>query len=101
LPSFVFVAVSNPVVPRLRQSRPTAAFLDAVNAASLGLMAAVVLKLAAAVLFPDGLRHAPDWSAALIGAVAAAVLLRWKANAVWLIVGGALAGWGLHWSGVW
>jgi chromate transporter len=101
LPSFVFVAVSNPFVPRLRRSRPTAAFLDAVNAASLGLMAAVVLKLAAAVLFPDGLRHAPDWSAALIGAVAAAVLLRWKANAVWLIVGGALAGWGLHWSGVW
>ena len=41
LPSFVFVAASRPLLPRLRGSRRAAAFLDGVNVAALGLMAAV------------------------------------------------------------
>ena len=76
LPSFVFVAVTNPIVPRLRRSRWTAAFLDAVNAASLGLMAAVTIKLAGQIFFPGG--WWPNATALLIAAAATAVALRWK-----------------------
>jgi len=41
LPSFVFVALSHPLLPRIRGSRGAGAFLDGVNVAALGLMAAV------------------------------------------------------------
>lgn len=92
LPSFVFVAITNPLVPRLRQSRWTAAFLDAVNAASLGLMAAVTVRLAGRIFFPgdDGW---PNWTALLIAAAATGAALRWKVSAIWLVLGGAAAGW--------
>src|SRR5439155_674299 len=45
LPSFVLVAVSRPWLPRLRGARRAAAFLDGVNVAALGLMAAVAWQL--------------------------------------------------------
>ncbi len=50
LPSFIFVAISNPVIPRLRSSPWAASFLDGVNVASLGLMAAVTWQLAQSAL---------------------------------------------------
>ena len=46
LPAFVYVAVSVPLVPRLRRSPTTAAVLDGVNAASLALMAVAAVHLA-------------------------------------------------------
>jgi len=97
LPSFVFVAVTNPIVPRLRRSRWTAAFLDAVNAASLGLMAAVTIKLAGQIFFPSPWR--PNATTLLIAAAAAVAALRWKASAIWLVLGGAAAGWLGWWLG--
>ena len=97
LPSFVFVAVTNPLVPRLRRSRWTAAFLDAVNAASLGLMAAVTLKLAGRIIFPDS--WWPNATALLIAAAATVAALRWKTGAIWLVLGGAAAGWLGWWLG--
>ena len=58
LPAFVFVAISNPLIPRLRASPWTAGFLDSVNAASLGLMAAVTAQLAyGSFRSPAGGRH--------------------------------------------
>lgn len=96
LPSFVFVAITNPLVPRMRRSRWTAAFLDAVNAASLGLMAAVTIRLAGRIFFP-GDDWRPSWTALAIAAVAMGVVWRWKVSAIWLVVGGAAAGW-LAWS---
>jgi chromate transporter len=92
LPSFVFVAVTNPLVPRLRRSRWTAAFLDAVNAASLGLMAAVTIRLAERIFFPSG-GWWPNGTALAICAIATAVELRWKVSAIWLVLAGAAAGW--------
>ncbi len=85
LPSFFFVAVLNPIVPHLRRSRWTAAFLDAVNVSSVALMLAVVVKLGQTTLtgFPAG----------LIAAAALGVSFRWKVNATWLILGGAAVGW--------
>ena len=43
LPAFFFVAVSGPLVTRIRRSATAATFLDGVNAASLALMAVVTL----------------------------------------------------------
>ncbi len=86
LPAFVFVALSGPLIPRLRASRSAGAFLDGVNVASLALMAAVTAQLGRAAIV--------DLPAALLGLGAALVLLRAdKINSTWLIAGGALAGW--------
>lgn len=50
LPAFVFVAIIGPFADRLRERPLTAALLDGVNAAALGLMAAVSLQLGASAL---------------------------------------------------
>lgn len=97
LPSFILVAVTNPIVPRLRRSRWTAAFLDAVNAAALGLMAAVTLKLAVQIFVPSG--TGLNATALLIAAAATVAALRWKTSAIWLVLGGATAGWLAWWLG--
>ena len=89
LPSFFFVSALNPVVPRLRRSRWTSAFLDAVNVSAVGLMAAVTLKLAQSTL--------TSWPTWIIALAAAVVGLRWKVNATWLVLGGAITGWLLSW----
>jgi|TARA_B100000809_G_scaffold205072_1_gene206669 chromate transporter len=51
LPSFLLVAITGPMIPRLRSHRGAAIFLDSVNAASMGLMGAVVLKFSYPLLF--------------------------------------------------
>jgi chromate transporter len=94
LPAFLLVAAINPVVPRLRKSRITAAFLDAVNAASLGLMAAVAIRLAALILLPH---WRPDYGSVLIAALATAVAFRWNPRPAWIVMGGAAAGWLVNW----
>jgi chromate transporter len=84
LPSFVFVAVSGPLIVRMRRSQWTGAFLDGVNVAALGLMAAVTVQLAQAAIV--------DAYTLLLAVVAGVVLLRWRVNSIWLILGGAAAG---------
>jgi chromate transporter len=86
-PSFLFVAALNPLVPRLRRSPWTSAFLDAVNMSSVALMAAVTVKLTQATL--------TSWPAWLIALATAVAGLRWSVNAAWLVLGGALIGWAL------
>jgi chromate transporter len=85
LPSFIFVALSNPLIPRLRQSPWAGAFLDGVNVASLGLMGAVSWQL--------GMASLVDPLTVALGLVAAVLLFRFKINTTWLIAGAALTGW--------
>jgi len=96
LPSFFLVVATNPLIPRLRQSRWAGRFLDAVVAAALGLMAAVTIKLAAATLLASSAPLRLEWRGVLVAAVAAAVALRWKVAPAWLVLGGAAAGWILY-----
>jgi len=84
LPAFAFVAISGPLVPRIRRSRLAGAVLDGVNVASLALMAAVALQLGRAAIV--------DVPTAVLAAVGAAALLRYRINSAWLVLGGALAG---------
>jgi chromate transporter len=85
VPSFLFVLATNPLIPRLRQSAVAGAFLDAVNASAIGLMAAVTVELARHTLI--------DWGAGLIALVSAVALFRYNINSAWLVLGGAAIGW--------
>ena len=84
LPGFVFVAITNPFIPRLRRSPWLSALLDGVVAASLGLMAAVTVDLARQSIV--------DVPTALLLVVAAVLLIRYRVNSTWLIIGGAAVG---------
>jgi chromate transporter len=84
LPAFLLVAIVNPWVPKLRQSAWTSGFLNGVNAASLGLMAAVLWELGQSALI-DGLTIA----LAILSAIA---IFRFQVNSVWLILAGGLTG---------
>lgn len=84
LPAFVFVAASGPIVSRIRRSARAGAFLDGVNVASLALMAVVAAQLGRAAIV--------DPLTAILGVASLAVLLRFKPNATWLVLGGALVG---------
>ena len=84
LPAFVFVAASNPLIPRLRASPWTAGFLDSIIAASLGLMAAVTLQLGYTAL-------RTPLAIGLAGA-AALLLFRFRVNTMALVGGAALIG---------
>jgi chromate transporter len=84
LPSFIFVALSSPLIPRIRSSTWAGGFLDGINAAALGLMAAVTWQLGRGSLI--------DLPTFLIALAALALLLRFKLNSTWLILGGAVLG---------
>ncbi len=84
LPAFVFVALSGPLVPRIRRSPIAGAFLDGVNAASIALMALVTAQLGRAALV-----DLPTLALALASAV---LLSRFRVNSSWLVLGGALVG---------
>jgi chromate transporter len=89
LPSFVLVAISGPLIPRLRRSRPAAAFLDGVNVAALALMVVVSLQLGRAAIV--------DAPTAILALVSAAVLFQWRVNTTWLVLGGAATGVVVQW----
>jgi chromate transporter len=84
LPSFFFVLISNPIIPRLRQSPWAGGLLDGVNAAALGLMAAVCLILGRAAFV--------DLFSIILGLAAAVLLFRFKTNSTWLILLGIGSG---------
>jgi chromate transporter len=88
LPSFLMAGLVGALAARIRKSKLAAAFLDGVNAAAVALMAAVAISLGRATLVDDW-----TW---VIGLVSVALLLRFKINATWLILGGAVLGILLH-----
>lgn len=84
LPAFIFVALSAPLIPKLRASPAAGACLDGVNVASLALMAVVTWQLGASALV--------DWLTVAMAIFAAVLLLRWRVNSAWLVLGGAIVG---------
>jgi chromate transporter len=87
LPSFFFVAISNPIIPKIRNSPWLSAALDGVNAASLGVMASVLITLTRTTVI--------DVFSLVLTLAALIALLRFKINATWLILIGALLGLGM------
>ena len=84
LPGFVLVALSGPLIPRLRQSPILAAALDGVVAGSLALMAVVTWQL--------GKASVVDWTTLAILGAALIALLRFRVNSAWLIAAAAIVG---------
>lgn len=98
LPSFVIVALIGPLMPWLRSSATLRAFLDGVNAAVVGTIAATSWSLfrAAAIDLPGGVANIPiagirlDLFAAVLTLGAGALLLPRRApNSTLLIAAGA------------
>jgi chromate transporter len=83
-PAFVFVAITGPLVSRLRNHPISSLILNGLNAAALGLMLAVTLELTRAALIDV-------WTLALALASAVA-LVRFKVNSTWLVLAGAIIG---------
>lgn len=84
LPAFIFVAISGPLVPRIRKSPLAGAFLDGVNVGSLALMAVVTLQLGRVALF--------DVFTVLLAVLSGVLLVRFKVNSAWLVLGGGVLG---------
>jgi chromate transporter len=84
LPAFIFVGLTAKYLPKLRQSAMTGAFLDGVNAAVVALMAFVGWQFAHATLV--------NLPAIVLAVVAVVLLLRYRVNSAWLILGGAVSG---------
>jgi chromate transporter len=85
LPSFLFVLLLSPLIPRLRDSSWSRAFLDAANVSAVALMAAVTFRLGVSIF--------QSWQAVLLGATATALRLRWRVSPSLLIVASAGGGW--------
>lgn len=91
-PSFVFVLILNPLIPKLRQSRWASAFLDAVNVSAVALMGAVVFTLAVETWGQPFAGFPVDIVSILLSVIAAILLLRFQVNSTWLMIGGAAIG---------
>ena len=88
LPGLILVAITYSWIPRLRKWVWSARFLDAVNAASIGLTAVATLKLAGTSVV--------DWQSWLIALAAAVAVLVWRVPVVLLVLAGGVAGLLLH-----
>jgi chromate transporter len=76
-------------IPLIRRSATAGAFLDGVNVASLALMVAVGYQLGRSAIV--------DWLTIGLAAVSAVLLLRYRINSAWLVLGGALIGIAAQW----
>jgi chromate transporter len=84
LPAFFFVAISGPLIPKIRTSETAGAFLDGVNAASLALMIVVTWQLGRSAMI--------DWVTVALAIAAGIALIRFKVNSAWLVLAGAAVG---------
>jgi chromate transporter len=86
LPAFILVPLINPFVAKLRKSPWTSGFLDGVNAASIGLMAAVAWELGRGTLI--------DIWTIIVAIASLGILLKFpKFNSAWLVMAGGAIGW--------
>lgn len=85
LPSFILVALLNPLMKKMRQSKGLSIFLDAVNVASVAIIVAICLTM--------GKETITDWRTILIAMISAIVVFKFKKiNSAFVVIGGALLG---------
>ena len=89
LPAFLFVALLNPLVKKMRRSKVFAGFLDAVNVASVAVIVAVCYFM--------GRETITDWRTVLIAMLSLFVVFMFnKVNSAFIVLGGALTGYFLQ-----
>ncbi|MBK7310070.1 MAG: chromate efflux transporter [Sphingobacteriaceae bacterium] len=85
LPSFLFVWLLNPLVPKMRQSKLFSAFLDAVNIASVAIIVFVCYQM--------GKDTIADWRTIAIALTSIIVTFAFKkVNSVFIVIGGSTLG---------
>lgn len=85
LPSFVFVALLNPLVKKMRDSTSFSAFLDAVNVASVAIIVTVCFEM--------GRETITDWRTILLAVLSIAITFGYKQmNSAFVVLGGSLIG---------
>jgi chromate transporter len=85
LPSFLFVALLNPLLPLLRQSKLMSAFLDTVNVVSVAIILSVIVEMGRVTLL--------DWRTVVIAIASFVISFRYKElNTAFVILFGAVAG---------
>ncbi|HEY3370792.1 MAG TPA: chromate efflux transporter [Prolixibacteraceae bacterium] len=85
LPSFVFVALLNPLVRKMRNSLLFSSFLDAVNVASVAIIIAICYVM--------GKESITDWRTMVIGILSIVLTFSFrKVNSALVVMGGAILG---------
>jgi chromate transporter len=88
LPSFLFVALLNPLVPRMRRSKLFSAFLDGVNVASVAIIVMVCITF--------GRETVTDWRTILIAVLSLVVTFGFrKVNTAFVVLGSGILGYAL------
>ena len=85
LPSFLFVLLLNPLIPKMRKSKPLSWFLLAVNCAAVSVMVVVVIYMTKDVV--------TDWKTLFIGGLGFVLYFGFpKLSSIWIVLAGAAAG---------
>lgn len=94
LPSFLFVLLLNPLIPKMRQSKVLGYFLDSVNVAAVGIMIAVLISMGQETILVNVNQEIHlDWRSTLIGVISfAAVFGVKKISSMWIVLGGSILG---------
>jgi chromate transporter len=96
VPTFLFILVGAPYVERLRDNVRLSAALAAVTAAVVGVILNLALWFGWHAVWPNGWSAGMDGWVATIGVIAFAALQWGRIALGWIVLGAALAGWGLR-----
>lgn len=89
LPSFLFVWILNPLIPKMRNSKILSYFLNSINVAAVAVMLAVLITMSQQTLV--------SWQAIVIALISTLLVFKFKkVSVIWVIVIGAVLGYILH-----
>jgi len=89
LPSFLFVLILNPLIPKMQKSKFLRGFLDSVNIAAVAVMAGVLFTMTKETI--------TDWRTLFIACIGFIIVFGFKQISVmWVILGGATLGYILY-----
>jgi chromate transporter len=92
LPSFLFIFLGAPYIEPLRGNRKLTSALSGITAAVVGIILNLALVFGAAVMWPKGLAGGTNWFAVVTCIAAFVALYRFKADVLWIVIGGGLIG---------
>ena len=85
LPSFIFVALLNPLVKKMRNSAVFSTFLDAVNVASIAIIVSICVAMGKETII--------DWRTVLIAIISIFITFKYrKINSAFIVLGGSIIG---------
>ena len=85
LPSFLFVLILTPLIPKMQKSKFLRAFLDAVNVSAIAVMTGVLYTMTTETV--------QDWKTLLITILGVIITFGFKkVNVMWTIIGGSVLG---------